>query len=204
MNDFWQYLSEEADKSARETKRFYAGFKGFIAAIYFAFVFFTAFKFNAGGLAVALAAVAGADVLVTAAVIIIIPLFAYKLSGKGYRRAELALAFLGLLKTVLRIADVTLLLILSAKTLDGANKPSSLKIVVMIFAVLTALIVYGVEFIALIIKYVKYRATKSIVQIADAIDNGRLEDSGGGFYGGSLKDSVSRDYNDGDEEFHQR
>lgn len=203
MSDFWQYLSEEADKSARETKRFYAGFKGFIAAIYFAFVFFTAFKFNAGGLTVALAAVAGADVLVTAAVIII-PLFAYKLSGKGYRRAELAIAFLGLLKTVLRIADVTLLLILSAKTLDSADKPSSLKIVVMIFAVLTALIVYGVEFIALIIKYVKYRATKSIVQVADAIDNGRLEDSGGGFYGGSPKDGVSRGYNDGDEEFHQR
>lgn len=203
MSDFWQYLSEEADKSARETKRFYAGFKGFIAAIYFAFVFFTAFKFNAGGLTVALAAVAGADVLVTAAVIII-PLFAYKLSGKGYRRAELAIAFLGLLKTVLRIADVTLLLILSAKTLDGADKPSSLKIVVMIFAVLTALIVYGVEFIALIIKYVKYRATKSIVQVADAIDNGRLEDSDGGFYGGSPNDSVSRGYNDGDDEFHQR
>lgn len=203
MSDFWQYLSEEADKSARETKRFYAGFKGFIAAIYFAFVFFTAFKFNAEGLTVALAAVAGADVLVTAAVIII-PLFAYKLSGKGYRRAELAIAFLGLLKTVLRIADVTLLLILSAKTLDGADKPSSLKIVVMIFAVLTALIVYGVEFIALIIKYVKYRATKSIVQVADAIDNGRLEDSGGGFYGGLPKDGVSRGYNDGDEEFHQR
>ena len=203
MSDFWQYLSEEADKSARETKRFYAGFKGFIAAIYFAFVFFTAFKFNAGGLTVALAAVAGADVLVTAAVIII-PLFAYKLSGKSYRRAELSIAFLGLLKTVLRIADVTLLLILSAKTLDGANKPSSLKIVVMIFAVLTALIVYGVEFIALIIKYVKYRATKSIVQVADAIDNGRLEDSGGGFLGGSPKDGVSRGYNDGDEEFHQR
>lgn len=203
MSDFWQYLSEEADKSARETKRFYAGFKGFIAAIYFAFVFFTAFKFNAGGLTVALAAVAGADVLVTAAVIII-PLFAYKLSGKGYRRAELAIAFLGLLKTVLRIADVTLLLILSAKTLDGANKPSSLKIVVMIFAVLTALIVYGVEFIALIIKYVKFRATKSIVQIADAIDNGRLEDAGGGFYGGSPKDGVSRGYYDGDEEFHLR
>lgn len=203
MSDFWQYLSEEADKSARETKRFYAGFKGFIAAIYFAFVFFTAFKFNAGGLTVALAAVAGADVLVTAAVIII-PLFAYKLSGKGYRRAELTLAFLGLLKTVLRIADVTLLLVLSAKTLDGADKPSSLKIVVMIFAVLTALIVYGVEFIALIIKYVKYRATKSIVQVADALDNGRLEDSGGGVYGGSPADNANRGYNDGDEEFHQK
>ena len=202
MNDFWQYLSEEADKSARETKRNYAAFKGFVAAIYFAFVFFTAFKFNAGGLTVALAVVAGADVLVTAAVIII-PLFAYRLSGKGYRRAELTLAFLGLFKTVLRIADVTLLLVLSAKTLDGADKPDSLKIVVMIFAVLISLIVYGVEFVALIIRYVKYRATKSIVKVAEAIDTARLEDMGGGFYGGSPADSASRGYNDGDEEFHQ-